>query len=119
MGVIFNFGEESEEEQPGKMITFSKLNFITDQFRTCAFRNLSQPKRGNIPSRSVLSPSDWRGLWTPDQTPSQGTSSVVPTFSLKMDEKVSQSPLFTSAKSRISTPLQIWYQHLTVTTPDL
>jgi hypothetical protein len=33
MGVIFNIGDEPEQEWLGKRITFGKLNFITDQFR--------------------------------------------------------------------------------------
>ena len=32
MGNVFNFSDELEEEQPGKRITFGKLDFITDQF---------------------------------------------------------------------------------------
>jgi len=32
MGVIFNFGDEPKEVQPGKKITLGKLNFIADQF---------------------------------------------------------------------------------------
>jgi hypothetical protein len=31
MGIIFNFGDESEKMQPGKKILFGKLNFIADQ----------------------------------------------------------------------------------------
>ena len=33
MGVILNFDDKIEEVQPGKKITFSKLDFIDDQFR--------------------------------------------------------------------------------------
>ena len=32
MRIIFNFGDEPEGEQPGKRITFGKLDFIADQF---------------------------------------------------------------------------------------
>jgi hypothetical protein len=32
MGVIFNIGDEPEQEQPGKKITFDKLDFIAGQF---------------------------------------------------------------------------------------
>jgi hypothetical protein len=32
MGVIFNFSDELEEVQPGKKITFGKLDFNADQF---------------------------------------------------------------------------------------
>ena len=38
MGIVFNFDDEPEEEV-GKRITFGKLNFITDQFRTYASRS--------------------------------------------------------------------------------
>jgi len=33
MGIIFNIGDELEQEQSGKRITFGKLDFIADQFR--------------------------------------------------------------------------------------
>jgi hypothetical protein len=32
MGVIFNIGDEQEQEQLSKRITFSKLDFIANQF---------------------------------------------------------------------------------------
>jgi hypothetical protein len=32
MRVIFNIGDEPEKEQPGKRITFGKIDFIADQF---------------------------------------------------------------------------------------
>jgi hypothetical protein len=43
MGVIFNIGDEPEQERLGKRIT-------------CAFRNPSHPKKVNSPSRFMLSP---------------------------------------------------------------
>jgi hypothetical protein len=33
MGVIFNIGDELEQEQPGKRITIGKLDFIVDQYK--------------------------------------------------------------------------------------
>jgi hypothetical protein len=33
MGVIFNIGDEPEQERLGKRITFGKLDFIANQFR--------------------------------------------------------------------------------------
>jgi hypothetical protein len=32
MGIVFKFGDELEEVQLGKRITFGKLDFITNQF---------------------------------------------------------------------------------------
>ena len=48
MGVIFNFGEELEEEQLGKKITFSKLDFITNQFGDLCLQEPEPTKEGKL-----------------------------------------------------------------------
>jgi hypothetical protein len=46
MGIVFNFGDEPEEEQPGKRITFGKLDFIADQFGDLCLREPEPTEKG-------------------------------------------------------------------------
>jgi hypothetical protein len=46
MGIVFNFGDEPEEEQLGKRITFGKLEFITDQFRDLCLQEPEPTEEG-------------------------------------------------------------------------
>jgi len=45
MRIIFNLGDEPEEE-PGKKITFGKLDFITDQFGDLCLQALGPTEGG-------------------------------------------------------------------------
>ena len=46
MGIVFNFGDTPEEEQPGKRITFGKLDFIADQLRDLCLQEPEPAEEG-------------------------------------------------------------------------
>jgi len=46
MGVIFNIDDEPGQEQPGKRITFGKLDFIADQFRDLCLQEPEPTEEG-------------------------------------------------------------------------
>ena len=60
MGIIFNFGNDTEKMQPGEKISFGKLDFIANQLENLHLQELEMPEQEEeqCPLRSVLSPPD-------------------------------------------------------------
>jgi hypothetical protein len=49
MGIVFNFGDDPEKEQPGKKVTFGKLDCIADQFGDLCLQEPEPTKEGEQP----------------------------------------------------------------------
>jgi hypothetical protein len=58
MGIVFNFGDKLEKMQPGKKITFSKLDFITDRFGDLHLQEPEPTKREEEQSLQICAFTD-------------------------------------------------------------